>query len=239
MFKTWAEFKAIVIARTLLIQMDEHGLQYKLIAYDGPQIFYCNITKANLNPGDDENGEPLPPETPSADQLDFEANYKANVNKKLGLAITSLPPSEPFANPTYRTKHNRLPAAVECPNGESKAIDYILPEDLYASGGELVVRYPKFGDSITAEVYDPNGVIPVPYRAALCEAHPCVAKYVVGQFLALHDSNSEYFKMSIDTRPLVAKISAGLALRVTYNSLSVEGAQARQVLVNYFLLKKL
>lgn len=238
MIKTWTEFKAIITDRVLIIQMDEHDLVYKLIAYDGPQKFICNIPKANLNPVD-ENGEPLPAEEKSADQIEFETSYKTNANKKIGLTITKLPDAQPFAEPTYRTKHCKISAPVIIANGTSENIDYTLPAERYASGGSIVIKNGQFGDWIEASIQDPNGTIPAPYRAALCENWPTVAVYSEGQYIEVYDSNSIYHKQGIDTRPLVAKINAGLVLRVIYHAADIQGASSREVLVNYFLAKKL
>jgi hypothetical protein len=153
--------------------------------------------------------------------------------------VSRLPQPQPFAEPIYRTKHNKKNGATVIPNGNAVAIDYVLTEELYVSGGTIVVKNPQYGDWISAQVYDSLGVIPEAIRAQVCENWPVVSDYILGQYLELYDSNSIWFKQGVDTRPLVAKVSAGLSLRLTYHAANVSGAADREVLVNYFLNRKL
>jgi len=153
--------------------------------------------------------------------------------------VSKLPPAQPFADPLYRTKHQVKTGITTIANNSSSTIDFVLSEELYASGGTVVIKNAKYGDWLSAEIRDTLGVIPEAYRSALCENWPTVATYIISQYLEVYDSNSVWFKQGVDTRPLVARISAGLALRVTYNACDDASGDTRSVLVNYFLNKKL
>jgi hypothetical protein len=170
----------------------------------------------------------------SSDQTDFETNYKSLGNKSLTpqVAVTSEP--LPFSVPSYRTKRSKNPAWVTCPSNTETIIDFQMTSELYASGGMFLYKDAKEGDYITAEVFDTNSVIPEAYRTALCEAWPCVAKYVIGAWLL---PGSGYQSKEVNTYPLNAKISAGLYLRITYCASAEAGD--RKAAVTYFLAKKL
>lgn len=151
--------------------------------------------------------------------------------EEMSVNVLSTPP---FSVPDYRTKRSATDLWVNCLENTSTAIDYILPEELYVSGGEIIFYNSKKGDYITAEVNDVNGVIPVLYRAALCESHPTVATYIVKKWIV---PSTGFGSFMIDTYPLNAKITAGLSLRVTYFASAEAGT--REVSINYHLTKKL
>lgn len=148
--------------------------------------------------------------------------------------VSSLPEPQPFAQPTYRTKRDATPTWVDCPENADTPVDFLMAQERYVSGGGIIIKDAKEGDWISAEVMDVNGVIPVPYRAALCEAHPIVAQYIPRRWIVPQDGYREF---EIDTYPLNAKISAGLVLRITYHSSAIAGV--RKIAVNYHLTKKL
>lgn len=149
--------------------------------------------------------------------------------------IQKQPEPYPFAQPTHRTKRSATNSLVGCPINTSTTIDFLLTEERYASGGCLIVENAQFGDYMTAEVCDIDGIIPSIYRTTLCENWPTVARYIekewircAGGPITIHD---------LDTRPLTAKITAGLYLRITYHA--INAGSARQIGVNYDLTKKL
>jgi hypothetical protein len=157
------------------------------------------------------------------------------------LCVTSIPEPLPFAQPTYRTKRNAIASVVEIAVDDSEILDFQLTAERYVSGGVLIVQNPELGDYITAEVYDKDSTIPEAYRAATCENWPCVAKYIEKEFIAVEVPGSIQSGRCavhiLDTRPLNAKISAGLYLRVTYHS--TNSGSARKAVVNYDISKKL
>ena len=84
MIKTnWSQLKTFVDSRALSIQWVETDEAYYLVSADGYFALECVLMKNN------QNGE----------LADFEANYKANGNKKVGIGILS-----PFASKTLENK---------------------------------------------------------------------------------------------------------------------------------------
>jgi hypothetical protein len=163
-------------------------------------------------------------------------NYlKSNIPTSVEISAYEVEPP-PFAQPTYRTKKDATASKVTVAPGESESADFLLTAERYVSGGTLIVKNGGFEDYVTAEVYDTDGVIPSPYRATLCENWPTVALYIVKSWLE-YEGNT-YTAHRIDTRPLNAKITAGLYLRVTYYAANDSGSN-REVLINYDLTKKL
>lgn len=141
----------------------------------------------------------------------------------------------PFAEPTFRTKINATSSIKIVPIGETTTVDFQLTQERYVSGGCIIVKNSEFGDYLTAEVYDKDGIIPEAYRSALCENWPCVSKYIEKQWLKVCGLANCIHE--IDTRPLNAKINAGLYLRVTYYP--TNSGSNREILINYNLTKKL
>lgn len=156
---------------------------------------------------------------------------KVEVTTQPAVAISSAPEQLPFAQPTYRTKRDATNDLVTIAPGTSEVIDYQLTAERYVQGGQLLIENAKLGDYITAEVYDKDGIIPTPYRAALCEAWPSVAQYIVKEWISPAGDHI------INTYPLNAKITAGLYLRVTYFATS--DGESRKAAITYYLTKKL
>lgn len=137
-----------------------------------------------------------------------------------------------FALPEYRTKRN-CSATIETVNpGETKTIDMVLTQERFVAGGELIYENAQWGDYITAQIFDVNAVIPAPYRATICENWPDVATYIEKMWI-----EPAATKRTIDTYPLNARITPGLALRITY--FATNAGQPRKIAANYFLTKKL
>ena len=145
--------------------------------------------------------------------------------------VVEQPEQHPFASPDYRTKMAKTPSMVNIAPGSSEVIDLVITEERHVAGGKLILKNAEFGDYVSAEVIDLNNVIPEIYRPVICENHPTVAKYVEGMWIEPGKKNE------IDTKPLNAKITAGLVLRVTYYA-TTEGGN-RSCGINYYLTKKL
>lgn len=161
--------------------------------------------------------------------LDFLKGLISDVN------VVSATEPAPFAKPDYRTKLNATDSIVTIAPDSIVPVDFLMTEERYVSGGDLLIEGAKIGDYVTAEVYDKDGVIPAPYQAALCEAHPSVAKYIEKAWIMVEDGS--FTKHTINTYPLNAKITPGLYLRVTYHSTAEAGD--RKVGITYHLTKKL
>jgi hypothetical protein len=142
--------------------------------------------------------------------------------------------SPPFAEPLFRTKRDSS-AEGTCDKNDSVTIDYRLLVEKYCAGGFLVIKNAQFKDWVKAQVYDKDEVIPEPYREALCENWPVVAEYITKEWIKF--KGDEHTIHEIKTKPLNAKISAGLYLRVVYNA-SDSGIQ-REIITTYDLTVKL
>lgn len=210
----WSSFKTLCNNKLLLMQMDESPARYALYAMDGALKYYCSIAK----------------ETPaSADQTDFETNYKSKANKKIGGGEP-----QPFAVPSYQTKHDAINEVKTIAPGASLEINYQMTAERFISGGSLCIKNAEIGDYLVAEVKDVDGVLPEAVRPYVCEAWPTVVRYVVKKFV---DVQGVYSVMEISTHPLTAKIPAGLYMSIVYHAVN-EGSD-RKFTLNYHLTKKL
>ena len=171
------------------------------------------------------------PVSGDVEQIIRDSFYKASNLPQL-ISINSNPP---FAEPTYRTKRNATQSIVSIEPDNYQNIDFLMTAERYVAGGLIIIENAVFGDYLTAEVIDIDGVIPSLYRAALCENWPTVALYVEKAWILA--SGDIMTKMEMDTYPLNAKISAGLYLRITYHA--INSGSTRRVAVNYYLTKKL
>jgi len=171
-----------------------------------------------------------------SDQTDFETNYKSQGNKysTQAVEVKSQPDPMPFAQPTYRTKMNATSGIITIAPGANSDVQFQLTSERYVTGGSLVVHNAQIGDYIVAEVEDIDGLIPSPYRAALCEAWPVISTYIEKRWVEVQ---GEHTVMKINTYPLNAKISAGLYLCIHYYA--VNTGSDRTLGINYDLTKKL
>jgi hypothetical protein len=161
--------------------------------------------------------------------------YYSLSSKPLNTAVVSQPDPTPFAQPTYRTKRNATDSVLEVEPNSDGEVQFKLLQERYVSGGCLLVYNAQPGDYVVAEVEDVDGIIPAPYRAALCENHPVVATYIEKEWV--HANPDGLTTHEINTHPLNAKITAGLYLCLHYYA--ANSGQTRQIYINYYLTKKL
>lgn len=211
----WDKFKTFINLKSLSIQYIDLDNQYWMKGFDGNFDLECFISKG------------------SSDAIDFETNYKANGNKSPTIN------TPPFAEPIYRTKYNATPDITIVNPGESANSDFQITEECYVYGGEGSVKNAQFGDYFTAEIVDKDSLIPEPYRAAICENWPTVARYV-NKMWVIHGGSStadDFTEMGINTYPLIAKLPIGMYLRATYYA--TNAGDPRQVVFNYYITRKL
>jgi hypothetical protein len=173
--------------------------------------------------------------------INFMASLPVNRQQPQEVSVVQTIEAMPFATPSYRTKRNATTSTVTiAPNG-NQDVQFHLTSERYVSGGDLIIENAEFGDYITAEVEDIDGLIPVPYRAATCEAWPVISSYIEKEFVKINVAGSVQAGAvtihSIDTYPLNAKITAGLYLCIHYYA--VNKGLDRKIAVNYHLTKKL
>lgn len=211
---SFADFIATTITKkSLLLQYSETTTNYDIYACDNMFVWNYSILKDG-----------------NAEQVLFETTYKSKCNQKVGQGDFS-----PYAIPIFRTKRNAIDSVKTCPPNTTTAINFQLPSELHAHGGCLIIKNAELGDYVYAEVKDVDGIIPSPYRTALCESWPVVAQYIPKEFIEI--SNGAYTVQKIDTSPLIAKITAGLYLTISY--VAVNAGTDRLVAINYYLDKKL
>jgi len=160
-------------------------------------------------------------------QIDWLKNYMPHL-----LEVEKMPP---FAEPLHRTKKDATSDIITCPKNTVTTVLYDVDEEMYVSGGDMIIRNAQFGDYVSADVHDTDAVIPEAYRPFLCENWPIVATYILKQYIRFE--GRDYTVHTIDTKPLNAKITGGLKLRVSYHA--VDSGVDREVGVNYDLTKAL
>lgn len=148
------------------------------------------------------------------------------------VSVVSQPEQQPFAAPTFRTKWDATPNTITMSSNQTQTIDYVLPEERYVHGGEILYSGSLLGDWVSASIVDSSGLIPEPYRAALAENYPTIATYITKHYIP---EGSGY--QAIQTYPLNAKVTQGLVLRITIHTCSKAGV--REFGINYYLTKKL
>jgi hypothetical protein len=219
---TWSTFKAQVKNKNRLRYNDRDTFYYIYYSDDAGDI-ETSILKDS-----------------GADQTDFETNYKS-YGGQTGTPNISVESTPPFAQPLYRTKRNATASTVTVSPGSNSSIGIQITAERYVSGGCLVIENAEFGDYVTAEVSDTDGVIPSPYRSALCENWPVVAMYIEKEYIKVNTPGSiqagSVTIHEIDTAPLNAKITPMLYLTVTYYA--VNAGLDRRLAANYYLTKKL
>ena len=223
---TWAQFKTAVGTAKSRVRWTDRDTFYSISFFDDRDCeFITSIMKDS-----------------GSDQTDFETNFQSSANiPSLGLNVITVPDPVPFSQPTYRTKRDAIDDLVSVEPGATGDIDYKLLSDLYVSGGDIVIENAELGDYLVAYVEDADSLIPSPYRSALCEAWPVVAKYIVKNFVMVTNPGTiqagGITTHSIDTYPLNAKITSGLYLCIEYHAVST--GLTRRIAVNYHLTKKL
>ncbi len=135
-----------------------------------------------------------------------------------------------FSEPDFRTK-NDASDLVDAPLNDTTSSDYRLLEELYLSGGDIVINNAEHGDWVKACIYDKDAVIPEYLRSGLCEAWPVVVTYVKKMLVKPSLDNK------IDTRPLNAKLTPGLYLRISLTTTNT--GSLRSFGINYDLQKRL
>lgn len=221
---TWTQFKSFKTAKNFNIQYESENGRYIIYGYDSPEVYVSYIYQSEVP---ESVLVRYSQEQNDADKADFLANYAPTSNKIIN-------PVQPFAEPTHRMRLVAIDSIIDAPANDTTTIEYQLASELYTNGGELIIQNAEFGDYVEVMFYDKDGVIPAPYRAALCEAWPVVATYILKQFVF---PTGTYSKVVFDTKPLIAKVTAGLYVKTVYHA--VNTGSTRKLAQNYYFLRKL
>ena len=139
----WTALKQFVDSRNLHIQyIDEgEGSNYLIYAFDGPLHLHCTVDHA-------EEGDK------SADQLDFEANYKDTANLPFtdgsNRQVTRSAPFGATEGFTFNGQGIEGTASA----GQTTDIDFTLTEENYINGMELFLKGQAYGDYLHFQVVD-------------------------------------------------------------------------------------
>jgi hypothetical protein len=206
--QSWADFKNICDTKPLLMQYYDAGFNYILWAVDHTVTFSYKIWKAGYEPlNADADAE-------AADRSDFESNYKASCNSRVGVKL------EPFADPIVKFAGDGMEGVAT--HGTSTNFDFHLTTTKAVYGAQYFAQNSVMGDSVTFEVVDVDNLL------------GAGAGYVISKFV---DKWYVIPNTFVDVPlPLASTIPAGLYIRVVYNSV---GSQDVNMIVNFYMTVKI
>lgn len=211
---SWSDFKTTcVVNKALLIQYEDLGTQYHIIAPEG-NIIVWEITVNKIS--DDGTANP--------DATDFETNYKSTANKPLEVKAGAGRPLRVSASPQpintiqkFKGFQLTVPA-----NATSATLNISFPQDIYLKGGTILTATPfAIDDTISLDgIYTAYNMIVIP-------------KIIDGVFLPLSVDQ----KMDFTSQESMYLASA-FSLRITLNSpsgASVSTARVLNILMTYYV----
>ncbi len=196
---TYATFKSLINSKGLFWQYQETSDLYNVFATEGPITYTTTVYKV----GDATN------------LSDFETNYKAGSNKKVGVARDPLP----AATVSFKGKG----VYQVCTKNSTTNIDFQMPADRYLNGANWYCKDAELGDYFVFQVVDVDNLLG--YGAGLVLS-TWVEKWYVGP-------NEWIFFQS----PTAGLVNAGFYLRGIYTSVGT--VNDVKVFINYHLNVKL
>lgn len=138
--------------------------------------------------------------------------------------------SSPFAiNSEYEARATGFRGTATA--GTSSNVDFAIgAEDRHIDGVRLFLVDHVEGDTMDFQIVDPDGVIPEPYRAAF-PSYP-----MLKQFGQAWNADHEHSDQGKHVYNFLAKIAAGLYIRVVYHSTGIEDVVVK---LNARLYKKI
>lgn len=106
---SWTDFKNICKNNFLTILMEEKSSYYLLLAQNGPALYRCDLQKEIV---------------PSAEQIDFETNYKSNCNKKVNRNDAFAEKTLPTGKKLFRRAHGVQHTLVA---NSDNIVEFIVP----------------------------------------------------------------------------------------------------------------
>lgn len=187
----WSSFKATCITKkNLNCQYSEESGRYILLGPDANGILW-EATLLKSSPA-------------SADQTDFETNYKGQL---FNFAIGSRPYS--FATPDFMFGGDSILATVT--KNSTTNVDFLIPGSAgtfkYVNGAIVFTKDAVFGDYASAVIIDKNNILGYGLNTIL-------ATYITRWYI---NPGSEF---SIET-PYAGKLLAGLFIRLAYTSVGL------------------
>ena len=140
----WTTFKGFIDDRSLSVQYVDINDAYYLKAIDGNFSLDCKIQK------DD-------PAT--SDQTDFEDNYKAAGNATFSDAGGSTIVRTHAFNNTDDLKFRGTGVSGTATKNATSNIDYVMPENRFINGVDLLIKDHVWGDKIDFQVVDVDNIL--------------------------------------------------------------------------------
>jgi hypothetical protein len=185
----YADLKALIERKNLAWQFDESSKKYVVWARDGMERYESELWK------DGEGVVGLDVQQNAADLADFEANHKAAANYAIGLRQYAFATGDfDFAGDV---------AEGTCQPGETIDLDYTFTEQLYITGGSLILSGSVAGDWIEVHVVHP--------------VYGAVKTYLKKRFVPAAPDGQASPIMELKT-PYAGLIPAGLKIRTIYHS---------------------
>lgn len=153
---SWSDFKTTcIINKALLIQYEDLGTQYHIVAPEGNTLVW-EITVLKL----------LDDGTANPDSTDFETNYKPTANKPLEIKAGAGRPMRVSASPqpiNTAQKFKGFQLTVPA-NATSGVLNISFPQDIYLKGGTILTATPfAIDDTISLDgVYTAYNMVVVP-----------------------------------------------------------------------------
>lgn len=179
---TWTDFKSFVTSRSVSLQWREDEACYYLSAFDGQAAKECRIYKMEA--------------VDAAALTDFEANYKAGGNARLGPVVL-----KPFADADgFRARFKGISGIAAF--GVTTNLDYVLTEERWIDGVEIIHIGAAQGDTVNFQI-----------------VHPTYG--VVDEFGSSWNIDSTVGKQGAVVLSYPAKLIAGLTIRCAYISVGI------------------
>jgi len=184
----WNTLKSFITGRGLSIQWLDVNNNYHLFAFDG--IFTVGMTLAKNV------------EEPSAAQVDFETNFKAAGNKKIGVA-------SPFASKTLENKklYKRVHGISAELAAGANTIIYTIPYQWVKINGIEVING-ESGDAVSFYILD-----------STTGTYSTIPNYTLNQFAFDVNIAKDYYEHKSE---FDADLYQGMQVKIVYNSLSVK-----------------
>lgn len=201
----WTQFKAFAVLKEFVWQMEDGSNCYRIWAYNGPEAFICKIYKEEVPQFIIDSG--YTQEQNDIDKSDFETNFKAGSNRKIGsVDITSLPA---FASKMLGTKklYKRVVGIKSDVSVGDNVIDWTQTFP-WAKFMEIQFFNCEIGDYVDLEIYDTS-----------TGTYSTIPNYKLNQFGFAANLCKEFYshKSEFD-----ADIYVGMIIRIIYHSVSAK-----------------
>ncbi len=228
----WSDVKAFLDERSVPAQYIDFKNTYWILAIDGSFQVWCRISK----------GDPA-----SADQIDFETNYKDLANTTVtdsdGHSVVRLSPFSSSGGFRARFKGFSGTAIKADTEGVEKItnIDFQITEERYINGVRIMLKNHSYGDCVDLIVVDKDylyaGILyPSEYQPGVPWSAVAPNGVELDKFGDQWYVDDTLCTQPDVTTPYPARILSGLYIRVAYKAIGISNDILVQV--NAYLHKK-